>query len=54
MEKVKLELDINQVNLVLNGLAKLPLEHSLETFLYVRAQAESQQAAQVASNESGT
>ena len=54
MEKVTLELDINQVNLLLNGLAKIPLEHSLELFLYVRAQAESQQAAQAASDASGT
>ena len=39
---VKLELNINQINMVLAGLAKLPLEQSLETFNVVRQQADGQ------------
>lgn len=39
---IKLELNVNQLNVILTGLAKLPLEMSLETFTYVRQQADAQ------------
>lgn len=42
MNKVNLELTIEQLNIVLAGLAKLPLEASLETFTVVRQQADQQ------------
>lgn len=42
METVKLELSINQLNIIIAGLAKLPLEASLETFNVVKQQAECQ------------
>ena len=42
MNKVNLELNIEQLNIVLAGLAKLPLEASLETFNIIRQQADSQ------------
>lgn len=42
MNKVTLELTFEQVNVVLAGLAKLPLETSIDTFTTVRRQAESQ------------
>lgn len=42
METVKLELSINQLNIIIAGLAKLPLEASLETFNVVKQQAEGQ------------
>jgi hypothetical protein len=41
-QNVKLELNVNHLNIILAGLAKLPLEASLETFQIVRQQAESQ------------
>jgi hypothetical protein len=42
MNKVTLELNIDQLNIVLAGLAKLPLEQSLDTFTVVRQQANAQ------------
>jgi len=41
-KNIKIELDINSLNIVLAGLAKLPLEYSLETFMAIRKQAEAQ------------
>lgn len=40
--KIKLELSIQELNIVLVGLAKLPIEQALETFSVVREQANSQ------------
>ena len=40
--KVTLELSINELNVVLTGLAKLPIEQGLETFTAVRNAAEAQ------------
>ena len=45
MDKLVFELDLNQVNVVLAGLSKLPLEQAVDTFLYVRTKAEEQLAA---------
>lgn len=42
MENISLELNINQINIILAGLAKLPLETSLETFTVVKQQADLQ------------
>jgi hypothetical protein len=42
MDNIKLEVSVNQLNVILTGLAKLPLEMSLETFTFVRQQADSQ------------
>lgn len=39
---IKLEVNLNQLNVILTGLAKLPLEASLETFTVVRQQADKQ------------
>lgn len=39
---VKLELNVQHLNIVLAALAKLPLEQSLETFTVIRNQAEKQ------------
>lgn len=39
---VKLEVSIQDLNIILSGLAKLPLEASLETFNTVRQQADEQ------------
>jgi len=39
---VKLELNIDMLNIILLGLGKVPLEHSFETFMYVRKEAEIQ------------
>ena len=39
---IKIELNLPMLNVVLAGLAKLPLEQSLETFTVVRQQAEAQ------------
>jgi hypothetical protein len=39
---IKIEVTLNQLNTVLAGLAKLPLEISLETFNVVRQQADRQ------------
>jgi hypothetical protein len=42
MENISLELSITQINIILAGLAKLPLETSLETFTSVKQQADLQ------------
>ena len=44
MDKVmiKLELDVDQLNLVLAALGKLPLEQSVDVFMAVRTQAQGQ------------
>ena len=39
---IKLEVNLNQLNVILAGLAKLPLEACLETFSVVRQQADQQ------------
>lgn len=39
---VKLELNVQNLNVILAALAKLPLEQSLETFMVIRNQAEKQ------------
>jgi hypothetical protein len=40
--KITVELNLQQLNTILSGLAKLPLEQSMETFTTVRQQAEAQ------------
>ena len=42
MEKVVLELNINQINAVLEGLAELPLKKGLDTFSFIREAADRQ------------
>lgn len=44
MNTVKIELDLNQLNLVLIALSKLPLENSYDTFNVIKTQADSQLA----------
>lgn len=39
---IKIEVTLNQLNIILAGLSKLPLETSLETFSVVRQQADQQ------------
>lgn len=39
---MNIELNLNEINTVLVGLGKLPLEQSLEVFTKVRQQAEAQ------------
>lgn len=39
---IKIEVTLNQLNVILSGLAKLPLGESLETFSVVRQQADQQ------------
>lgn len=39
---IKIDVNLNQLNIILAGLAKLPLETSLETFTIVRQQADTQ------------
>ena len=41
-QTVKLELNVQMLNTVLAGLAKLPLEQSIDTFNVVRQQANAQ------------
>ena len=41
-QTVKLELNVQMLNVVLAGLAKLPLEQSIDTFQVVRQQANEQ------------
>ena len=41
-QTVKLELNVQMLNVVLAGLAKLPLEQSIDTFTVVRQQASAQ------------
>ena len=42
MNKVTLELTLDQLNIVIAGLAKLPLEQAIDTFSLVREQAAAQ------------
>ena len=42
MNKVTLELTIDHLNIIIAGLAKLPLENAIETFTIVREQANAQ------------
>ena len=44
--KLKFELDLNQLNVVLAALGKIPLEDGVGVFMYLRTAAESQLAAQ--------
>lgn len=39
---VTLSLDINQLNIILSGVAKLPIEMGIETFTEIQKQAQSQ------------
>jgi len=39
---VTLKLDINQLNMVLSGVAKLPIEMGIETFTEIQKQAQAQ------------
>jgi hypothetical protein len=41
-QTVTLKLNVQMLNIVLTGLAKLPLEMSMETFDFVRKEAEKQ------------
>jgi len=41
-QTVRLELNINMVNVVLAALAKLPLEQSIDTFMTIRQQVNTQ------------
>lgn len=50
---VKLELNIQNLNIVLAGLAKLPLETSLETFMLIRNHADKQLDQSAATSPSG-
>lgn len=40
--KLTFEADLNEINIILSGLAKLPLEHSLELFTRLRTSADAQ------------
>jgi hypothetical protein len=40
--KIILELDVNEVQIVLNGLAELPAKVSIETILKIKAETEKQ------------
>lgn len=42
MDKLKIELTLDQLNVVFGALGKLPLEQSVEVFMVLRAQAEAQ------------
>jgi hypothetical protein len=48
--KIVLELDVNEVQLILNGLGKLPAEYSMETILKIKAEAEKQITEQQSKN----
>ena len=54
MNKLHLELTMDQLNVVLAGLAKLPLEASLESFTIIRQQAEAQLNQQPSPEDSAT
>ena len=41
-QKITLSLEINQLNLVLSGVAKLPIEIGIETFTEIQKQAQAQ------------
>lgn len=51
VKTVKIELTVNQINVVLASLAKQPLEAVLDTFTAIRSQAEPQIQEQVQSVE---
>ena len=42
MDMLKVELTLDQANVVLLGLSKLPIEQGMDTFLQLRAQLEAQ------------
>ena len=42
MDKLKIELTLDQLNVVFTALGKLPLEQSVDVFMVLRVQAESQ------------
>lgn len=42
MDKLKIELTLDQLNVVFTALGKLPLEQSVDVFMVLRMQAESQ------------
>ena len=43
---LQINIEVQEAQLILNALAKLPLEHSLDTWLKVKGQAEQQLQAQ--------
>lgn len=45
MSKMQFELDFDQVNVVLAGLSKLPIEQGVGVFMYIKTHAEQQLAA---------
>ena len=45
-QKIKFELTLEQLNVILVALGKIPLEQSVDLFMQLRATAESQLAAQ--------
>lgn len=42
MDKLSFQLDLDQVNVVLAGLSKLPIEQGVGVFMYIKTAAESQ------------
>ena len=46
MSKMQFELDFDQVNVVLAGLSKLPIEQGVGVFMYIKTHAESQLTAE--------
>ena len=42
MDKLKIELTLDQLNVVFTALGKLPLEQSVDVFMVLRVQAEAQ------------
>lgn len=40
--KIKLELDVNEVQLILNGLGELPAKISIETIIKIKTESEKQ------------
>ena len=46
MNKIQFELDLDQINVVLAGLSKLPIEQGVGVFMYIQTHAELQLAAQ--------
>lgn len=45
---VKIELNVQMINVILGALAKMPLEQSIDTFMTVKNQVESQMRPDVA------
>jgi hypothetical protein len=53
MSKLHFDLTAEQVNIILSGLAELPLKISMETFMIVKQQAEAQlQESQITTSDS--